>query len=418
MSEPLEVQPLEAPPDAIVTVPGSKSITNRALVCAALADGTSTIENVLRADDTEAMIDCLRALGVLIDVAGTTVEVSGPPSWPPTANLDARLSGTTSRFLLPVLTLGAGRYRLDGAPSLQRRPIFDLVRALRDLGAVVEGDRLPLTVGGPVRGGRVSVLGASSSQFLSGLLLAGPAMEAGLTVELVPPLVSQFYVEMTIKVMERFGVSVERDGFEHRVPTDRYVATDFAVEGDASAASYFFAAAAMTGGRVTVEGLGAGSWQRDIEFVRVLQEMGAEVVWQDDAITVTGPERLHGGTFDLTELSDTAQTLAVVAGVAEGDTEVSGIGFIRGKESDRVGDTVRELQRCGIEAEELADGIRIAGRGPHAVRPATIETYDDHRMAMSFALLGLVAPGIRIADPGVVGKTFPGFWDALARLRR
>jgi 3-phosphoshikimate 1-carboxyvinyltransferase len=253
-----------------------------------------------------------------------------------------------------------------------------------------------------------------SSQFLSGLLLAGPCVRGGLRVELTTPLVSAPYVAMTAAVMDAFGASVEGDGEAWVVPEGRYRAATYAIEPDASAASYFFAAAVLTGGRVTVPGLGPGTLQGDLAFVDVLERMGAVVERHDDRTTVAAGPRLAGIEADLSELSDTAQTLAAVAVFADSPTRVRSIGFVRAKETDRLAAVVRELHRVGVQAEETDDGFVVH---PGTPRPAVVETYDDHRMAMSFALLGLRVPGIAIADPGVVGKTFPGFWDALEGLR-
>jgi len=403
------VAPLTAPLDAVVELPGSKSITNRALVCAALARQPSTITGALVADDTDAMCTCLRQLGTRIVVDGTTLNVTRR-RWTDAATLDARLSGTTARFLLPVVATAAGRYRIDGAPPLRARPMGPVLDALRALGATVTGDHLPVEVRGPVLGGTVAITGDTSSQFLSGLLLAGAVMPRGLTVELTTPLVSKPYVELTRSVMEAFGARV--DGLH--VPFSGYSGRTYAVEPDASAASYFFAAAAITGGRVRVEGLGRDSMQGDVAFVRILERMGARVTWEETAITVEGTGTLRGIDADLSDLSDTAQTLAVVAAFADSPVGLTGIGFIRGKETDRIGNTVRELQRAGIHAEERPDGFVVH---PGSPQPARIETYDDHRMAMSFAVLGLAAPGIEIADPDCVGKTFPGFWSTLDSLR-
>ncbi|HVM54414.1 MAG TPA: 3-phosphoshikimate 1-carboxyvinyltransferase [Acidimicrobiales bacterium] len=403
------VAPLTAPLDAVVELPGSKSITNRALVCAALARQPSTITGALVADDTDAMCTCLRQLGTRIVVDGTTLNVTRR-RWTDAATLDARLSGTTARFLLPVVATAAGRYRIDGAPPLRARPMGPVLDALRALGATVTGDHLPVEVRGPVLGGTVAITGDTSSQFLSGLLLAGAVMPRGLTVELTTPLVSKPYVELTRSVMEAFGARV--DGLH--VPFSGYSGRTYAVEPDASAASYFFAAATITGGRVRVEGLGRDSMQGDVAFVRILERMGARVTWEETAITVEGTGTLRGIDADLSDLSDTAQTLAVVAAFADSPVGLTGIGFIRGKETDRIGNTVRELQRAGIHAEERPDGFVVH---PGSPQPARIETYDDHRMAMSFAVLGLAAPGIEIADPDCVGKTFPGFWSTLDSLR-
>jgi 3-phosphoshikimate 1-carboxyvinyltransferase len=414
----LEIAPLASPPDATVRVPGSKSLTNRALVCAAMAEGTSTIRGALLADDTEAMEGALAALGVglRVEEGGTTVTVDGTAGRVPPGpcTLDARLSGTTSRFLAPLLAAGTGPYVLDAAAPMRARPMGPVVDALRSLGAGVEElaepGHLPVRITGPAAGGAVDLPGHVSSQFLSGLLLAGPLFERGIDVRLTSPLVSVPYVELTRRVMSAFGVAAEGTA----VGRGRYRAAEYRVEPDASAASYFFAAAAITGGRVTVDGLGSGSSQGDVAFVDLLERMGARVQRAGAAITVTGPERLRGITADMADLSDTAQTLAAVAVFADSPTTLTGIGFIRRKETDRIGNTVRELRRCGIDAVEDEDGFTVR---PGTPRPAVVETYDDHRMAMSFALLGLRVPGITIADPACVAKTYPDFFGDLDQLR-
>jgi 3-phosphoshikimate 1-carboxyvinyltransferase len=403
------VRRLARPPDAAVTLPGSKSITNRALVCAALARQPSTLTGALLADDTDAMITCLRRLGTRVEVDGTTITVTRR-RWSDAATLDARLSGTTARFLIPVVATGSGAYRIDGSGPLRARPMGPALDALRALGARVVGDALPVEVRGPVMGGAVEVTGDLSSQFLSGLMLAGAVMPRGLRITLTTPLVSRPYVELTTSVMEAFGARV--DGFH--VPFSGYSGRTYTIEPDASAASYFFAAAAITGGRVTVEGLHAGSAQGDVGFVRVLERMGAHVEWGPTSITVRGTGTLRGIDADMSDISDTAQTLAVVAAFADSPVGLTGIGFIRRKETDRIGNTVRELLRAGIHAEERPDGFVVHPSKPTAAR---IETYDDHRMAMSFAVLVLAAYGIEIVDPDCVGKTFPEFWSTLDTLR-
>lgn len=426
--DPLPIEPFPGPVDADVALPGSKSLTNRALVCAALATGDSELHHALRADDTGAMLDGLHALGIEVHDRGDErgedggLHVVGCAGRPPAelALLDARLSGTTSRFLLPVAALGAGTVRVDGALPLRDRPMGPSITALRSLGATVvevgAPGHLPVDVsGGPVPGGTITVPGEASSQFLSGLLLAGPAMRTGLSVHLDGALVSQPYVAMTVAVMEAFGVMVDRpDERTWVVEPQTYRAANYAIEPDASAASYAFGVAAITGGRVRVEGLGIGALQGDVRFVDLLERMGAEVERTATATTVRGTGRLRGIDADLSQISDTAQTLAVVAAFAEGPTRLTGIGFIRHKETDRIGNVVAELRRAGIAAEEEADGFVVH---PGGVRPATIETYDDHRMAMAFSLLGLRQPGIRIADPDCVSKTFPGYWAMLDGLR-
>jgi 3-phosphoshikimate 1-carboxyvinyltransferase len=396
-----------------VNIPGSKSLTNRALVCAALAEGTSTITGALVADDSAAMTDCLRALGASIEWDGTTVAVTGIGGLPQgEASMSARKSGTTSRFVLPLLALGGGRYRLDGEEQLRRRPMGPTLEALRDLGATVdeEGEPgcLPVVVSGPVRAGEARVRGDLSSQFVSGLLLAAPYMPHGLRVTLSSELVAAPFVEMTAAVMRDFGAEV--GGLSVR--PGRYVARDYEVEPDASAASYFFAAGAIGGGPVTVP-VPAGSHQGDFGFVDVLARMGAAVERSDGSVTVTGGS-LHGVDVDLSDMPDMAQTFAAVAACADGPSRVRGVDVIRGHETDRIHAVVTELRRVGVGAEETDDGFTVE---PAPLRPARVETYEDHRMAMSFALLRLREPGIEIANPDVVGKTFPGFWDELARLQ-
>lgn len=424
MTDPMPIVPAGGALDAVVRVPGSKSITNRALVCAGLAAGRSTLTGALQADDTEAMVDGLQALGVAVERHWErdllVVDGAGGRPVADVALVDARLSGTTSRFLLPLAALGDGLRRVDGQGRLRERPMGPALDALRALGAeiteVAGPGRLPVeVVGGTLAGGEVAISGDVSSQFLSGLLLTAPAMRTGIVVRVTTELVSRPYADMTVAVMAAFGVRVDQpDDRTWIVEPQPYVAVDYAVEPDASAASYCFAAAAIAGGQVTVEGLGSPSLQGDLGFVDVLESMGAEVERGPDRTTVRRSGRLRGIEVDMSQISDTAPTLAVVAAFAEGHTRVTGIGFIRGKETDRIGAVVAELRRAGIDAVEEADGFRVE---PGPVRPATITTYDDHRMAMSFALLGLVAPGIEISDPGCVAKTFPAFWSLLADLR-
>ncbi|MEO7429170.1 MAG: 3-phosphoshikimate 1-carboxyvinyltransferase [Acidimicrobiales bacterium] len=424
ITDPLSVEPITGPLDAVVRLPGSKSITNRALACAALAEGESTLRGALRADDTEAMLDGLGALGIEVrpEWGVGLLTVQGCAGRPPAdvAIVDARQSGTTSRFLLPLAALGTGTRRVDGANRLRERPMAQALDALRSLGAAVRDvgapGHLPVElVGDSVVGGEVSLAGDVSSQFLSGLLLAGPAMPDGLTTHVTTDLVSRPYVDMTVAVMAAFGVTVEQpDEHTWAVAPQPYRAAAFTVEPDASAASYAFAAAAIVGGRVRVEGLGTSSLQGDLQFVDLLERMGAAVERTPTSTTVQGVGPLRGIEADLSQLSDTAQTLAVVAAFADGPTRVTGIGFIRAKETNRIRAVVTELNRAGIAAQEEADGFVVQ---PGAVRPTVIETYDDHRMAMAFALLGLRAAGIRIAEPGCVRKTVPGYWAMLNDLR-
>jgi 3-phosphoshikimate 1-carboxyvinyltransferase len=401
--------------DATIRVPGSKSLTNRALLCAALASGESTIRGALRADDTDAMAGCVASLGARLTWDGDDVRVFGRGLASGSVTLDARQSGTTSRFLLPVLATGAGSYRLDGDGQLRKRPLADLIAAVRALGAEVREDgdvgHLPVTVsGGPVSGGAIEIAGDVTSQFLSGLLLAGPNTGQGIEVVPTSALVGRPYLELTADVMRVFGATV--DGL--RAAPGGYQPATYVVEPDASAASYFFAAAAIRGGRVTVERLGAGSHQGDVGFVDVLAAMGASVERSRDAITVSRPGALHGIDADLADMPDMALTLAVVAVFADSPTRITGVGFTRGHESDRIEAAVTELRRCGIAAEATDDGFTVQPGEPHAAR---ITTYGDHRVAMAFALLGLEVDGIELDDPGCVAKTFPGYFETLGQLQ-
>ncbi len=430
LPDPLVVIPLDEPPTGTVALPGSKSITNRALICAALAEGTSMINGALLSDDTEAMLGCLASLGVRSSVQGAasdspTIMVEGADGPAPVSGgvLDARMSGTTSRFIAPLSVLGSATVVLDGAAQLRARPMGDLWEALRALGATVEplGEegKLPVELSGGdrgVRGGSVEVRGDASSQFLSGLLLAAPVMRRGLRVTVTTELVSQPYVEMTLRVMEAFGARVERgDGLRTiEVQPGGYEGRNYTVEPDASAASYFLALAAVTGGDLTIEGLGSESLQGDVGFVDVLAQMGASVTQTGSTTQVVGTGQLHGVNVDMSQISDTAQTLGAIAPLADGPTTVDGIGFIRGKETDRIAAVVTELGRLGVDATEDPDGFTVQ---PGTPSPAVVKTYDDHRMAMSFAVLGLAAGGLSIADPACVAKTFPRFWGTVDSLR-
>lgn len=415
-------------------MPGSKSQTARLLVAAALASGASVLHDVLVSDDTERMLDSLGRLGVAVrrsapdrsTPAADRVEVAGRgDDWQPSAcTLDVGLAGTVARFLTPVAACGRRPVVVDGTPRMRERPMGDLVDAIVALGGRVEAlgrsGHLPLRVSGPLTGGTVRLPGDTSSQFLSGLLLAAPLMADGLRVEVTTPLVSRPYVEMTLRTMATFGVEAkaEGDGSFVVAPGQRYRPAEVVVEPDASAASYFYAAAAVSGSRLVVTGVHRTSTQGDVGFVDILAAMGADVDEGPGGLVVAGPHPrrgpgLTGVRVDMADRSDVVQTLAVVAPFASTPTEVTGVGFIRGKETDRLGMTVRELCRCGVDAEERPDGLVVRPSQPHG---AAVDPSGDHRMAMSFAVLGLRVPGIVVADPGVTAKTFPGFFDALDTL--
>ncbi|MGH2614082.1 MAG: 3-phosphoshikimate 1-carboxyvinyltransferase [Thermomicrobiales bacterium] len=424
---PPELAPRQAahPLDATVVVPGSKSITNRALLVAALADGQSELLGALHSDDTRYMAAALNALGVSVesDESGAAFQIRGGGGTfsVPEADLFVGNSGTTMRFLTAALPLGRGRYRIDGVPRMRLRPIAPLIDALNDLGADVRSEAgtgcPPVVVdAGGLRGGQTGMAGNLSSQYFSALLLAAPYARDGVEIAVRGDLVSKPYLPMTAAVMAAFGVTADLDAVTWRRlgvrPGQSYAGRVFAVEPDASNASYFFAAAAVTGGRVRIDGLGRDSTQGDLAFVNALRAMGAAVEIADDYTEVRGPRDgdLRGVDLDLGPISDTAQTLAAIAPLASGPTTIRGIAHARLKETDRVAALATELRRLGQAVDEFADGLRIT---PKPIQPADIDTYDDHRMAMSFAVAALRAPGIRLRDPGCVAKTFPGFFDVL-----
>ena len=413
-----------APPQARVRVPGSKSLTNRALIVAALADGSSTLTGALDSEDTRVMVDALGRLGITVvhDADAATLAVTGCGGQIPARQAELFLanSGTSLRFLTALVALGHGTYTLDGTPRMRQRPVLDLLLALASLGADAQS---ALATGCPpvsvkadgLEGGFALVSGNVSSQFLSGLLMALPYAREATEVEVEERLVSRPYVAMTLAVMEAFGVPVRNRKFRRfHVPLGRYQGRTYTIEPDASAASYFFAAAALTGGTVTLEGLGTDSLQGDLAFVDVLEHMGCTVVRGRDATTVTGGP-LRGVNVDMNAISDTVMTQAVVALFASGVSRIRNVGHIRHKETDRLAALATELRKLGASVDEQEDGLIIVP--PERITPATIATYDDHRMAMSFALAGLKAEGVNILAPGCVAKTYPRFWDDLAQLR-
>jgi 3-phosphoshikimate 1-carboxyvinyltransferase len=426
MTDPLPIPVVAQPVFGSARPPGSKSITNRALVCAALARGASRLTGVLDSQDTRVMAAGLEALGIPLRAdwaAGTvTVEGSGGVIPAEAATIDCAASGTTMRFLAAVCGLGHGAYRLDGTARMRQRPIGDLLGALQSLGvdarAESPGDCPPVVIRSTGLGGGVArVRGETSSQFASGLALAAPCSRDGLAIEFEGRLVSLPYLAMTRQVMEAFGARCEVTGERSwRIAATGYRGRDYAVEPDASAASYFTAAAAITGGRVRIEGLGRASLQGDVGFCDALARMGCDVAWGDDHVVVSG-RAAHGIEIDMNAISDTVPTMAVVALFAAGPTRITNVAHVRDKETDRIGDLVRELRRLGADVEERADGLTVWPRGVATpLHGAVIRTYDDHRMAMSLALAGLRVAGVAIADPGCVAKTFPDYWQRLAAL--
>ncbi|MEX1017341.1 MAG: 3-phosphoshikimate 1-carboxyvinyltransferase [Phycisphaeraceae bacterium] len=432
MPDPLAIEPI-APFNAALRLPGSKSLTNRALLLAALANGTSELTGVLFSDDTRRMLDALGRLGFTLDIdeAGKRVTVHGAAGRLPRdrAELDLGNAGTAIRSLTAACCLGPGPYRLDGIARMRQRPIGELVDPLRQLGADVQylGDDgyPPLQVGAPhgLPGGEVTMAPTLSSQFISALLMVAPCCRDGLTLRFDGPVTSRPYVEMTLRLMQRFGAKVNVDDAFTRVRVEPggYTARAYDIEPDASNASYFLAAAAVVpGSRCVIESLGRASLQGDVHFADVLGRMGAAVRLQDDAITITSPangKSLQGVDVDLNRMPDTAQTLATVALFADGPTTIRNVGNLRVKETDRLAALDNELTKLGATVRIVGDDITITPPAHGRIQPAAIDTYDDHRMAMAFAVVGLRAPGVVINDPACVNKTFPDFFDYLDRLR-
>ncbi len=423
LPDPFPVPRINHPVVGRVQLPGSKSITNRAMIIAALAEGRSILRGVLDSDDTRYMAAALAALGLDIkpDWDERTVEVNGLGGKIPAREAELFLgnSGTSMRFLTALCAAGTGTFRLDGTEAMRKRPIGPLLDALRQLGvdAVSEsGDDCP-----PIRistrglePGHARMRGDLSSQYFSAMAMVLPAASGAVGIEVEGELVSKPYIDLTAATMSAFGVDMAHEEYSRiRVaPGQRYRATDYTIEPDASSASYFFALAAVSGGEITVADLPPASAQGDVHFVDVLEQMGCRIE-RDIEIRVHGPERLSGVDVDMNAISDTAMTLAAIAPFADGPTTIRGIGHIRLKETDRLSATCAELSRMGIQVEECPEMMTIQ---PGRPGPATIHTYDDHRMAMAFAIAGTQIDGIEVMDPGCVSKTLPEFWELLQEL--
>ncbi len=427
----LVMEPLSGPFDVTIDdLPGSKSLTNRALLLAALARGDSRLSNVLVSDDAQRMLEGLRALGFdVLDPSGSAhaTTVSGQGGQIPHASADLFLgnAGTAVRFLTAACAQGVGPYGIDGVERMRERPIAQLVDLLRELGAEVDFLGVegcpPLSVrGGTMRGGSIVMRPTLSSQYISALMQIGPCLPDGLQIKFEGPVLSRPYVEMTAGLMRCFGATVNHDAqwSEVSIASGGYQGTDLALEPDASNASYFLAAAAITpGARCVIRKLGRSSLQGDVRFVEILGQMGCAIEFEQDHVAVTGPEQLCGVDVNLNAMPDMAQTLAVVALFAEGPTVIRDVGNLRVKETDRMAALQIELMKLGAKVIVERDDLHIRVKQPGVIEPAEIETYDDHRMAMAFAVAGLRASGVTILDPACVNKTFPTYWEFLRRLR-
>lgn len=422
----IEIAPLRHPIAASIRVPGSKSITNRALVLAATADGRSTLCGAGFNDDTRRMAAALGALGFTLafDEAAARIVVEGRGGAIPVrgAQLDVGGAGTAMRFLLGLLTLGRGRFRIDGNQRMCERPIGPLLDALAALGVSARAERnngcppVLIEIGASgVSGGAAQIDAAVSSQFVSALLMPAALWPRGLKLT-VKGEAARPFIAMTLRMMERWGASATMRGGEIDVPGGQRYAPqlDFAVEPDASSASYFAAAAALIGGSVVLEGLHAGSVQGDIAFLELLARMGARIEWRDDGVRVSGSgAALNGVDVEMGGMPDLVPTLAAIAPFCSSPTRIRGVAFIRHHESDRLRALATELRRLGAAVDESQDGMLI---GPSWIGAAAVETYNDHRIAMAFAVTGLKTAGIRIKNPGCVSKTYPDFFRDLARL--
>lgn len=428
----LRINPIKHPLNATVRVPGSKSLTNRTLLIAALANGTTRLTNALFSDDSRYFANALKTLGfdVQLDEVNHEMTVTGLGGNIPAkkAELFIGNAGTAARFLSAFLTLGNGEYILDGDARMRERPIGDLVEALEQLGCDIQplekvesGKSVcpPIKIfASGVKGGKTKIAGDISSQFLSALLMIAPYAQTPIEIELTTELNSRPYVDMTIAIMRDFGVEVKRDGYQSfMIPLSTFhspLAT-FPIESDASAASYFFAAPAICGGTVRVENISRKSVQGDVNFLDVLVQMGCTIEEADNSILVTRNSSIHGVDVDMRDIPDTAQTLAAIAPFADSPTRIRGIASARVKETDRVHATCTELARLGVRVEEHEDGMTIYP--VEKMRPAIIQTYNDHRMAMAFSLIGLRFDGVTIENPVCVSKTFPSYFDVLEILR-
>jgi 3-phosphoshikimate 1-carboxyvinyltransferase len=404
-----------------IPVPGSKSYTHRSLIAAALSDGPCRITNPLRSEDTLVTLHALNHLGVEMQDQGAAVLLHGCSGrFKPWNNpIDFKNSGTSMRLFGGLVVLGRGVYTLTGSTRMQERPMGPLLDSLKQMGitayAQKGNDCPPVIVEGNRRSGRHTAIDCSvSSQYLSALLLVAPCLENGLTIDVTKGPVSKPYIDMTIDIMDAFGVDLHRDGYNRFTiaGNQTYRAGDHEVEPDASNASYFWAAAALTGARVHIRGLTTASRQGDIGLVAVLERMGCEVTYDAGGIAVTGGP-LRGVEVDMAHMPDVVPTLAVVAAFAQGVTTIRNVGHLRVKECDRLAAVSSQLAKMGIETHTTATDLHITGGTPHG---AVIETYDDHRMAMSFAVAGLKVPGVTIEDPGCVAKSFPTYWEVFEQL--
>lgn len=402
-----------------IPIPGSKSLTNRALICASLSKGMTRLTSASFSDDSRALSAALNLLGIPVVILEreNAIVVHSGGARDSSGHFQMGNAGTATRFFTSLLCTGRGNYIVDGDERMRERPIGGLVDALKALGADI---RYQLTEGCPpldlrangLKGGKVVIGGETSSQFISSVLLSAPAAEGDVEIQVRGELASKPYVDITLEVMKTFGVAVDREGYRRfRVSKGAaYKPGEYPIESDGASANYFLAMAAATGGKATVRGIGSSSKQGEVQFVKILERMGCAVAWGPDWIEVEG-KPLRGVDVDMNDCPDSAQTLACVALFAKGGTRVRNVRNLRVKETDRIAALVKELSKLGAKVKEEADGFTVVP--PAAFKPAEIDTYKDHRMAMSFAVAATRAPGVTIRDPECVSKSYPFFFEQL-----
>ena len=414
-------RPPVGPIDAVISVPGSKSVANRALVCAMLSYEASRISGVPSGDDAQVVLNVIRDSGRSISVSENEVLIGESSLLKFPGIVDAVLAGTSSRFLTAVAALFDSTTIIDGEDALRARPMSDLHEALEALGAQVlhlgEEGHLPVSITrGSLSGGHIHIAGNVSSQFISALMLIGPMLDEGLTVHVTDPLISRSYVEMTADVMRSFGASVQLDEATISVSNGSYHGRNYSIEPDYSSAAFPLVAVAVREGRVAIPGLAAASLQGDAEIVPILQQMGmtCDVSGEDVSISRQADQQVLPLIMDMSDCSDLVPAVAVACCMAAGESVLSGIGFIRNKESDRLGDLANELNRAGAKVTVEADGLRILG--PCAWAPVVFDSHHDHRMAMALSLLALRTAGVQVADPEVVTKSWPSYFADMASI--
>lgn len=421
-----EGKPIQKSVKTSVQVPGSKSVTNRALLLAALADGWSQLDGALVSDDAQHFLTCLKDLGFEIRTENDerTIRIRGLGGTIPkkSGRIYVGSAGTAARFLTAMLGFSDGDYVIDASSQMKKRPMKPLFDALRQMGAKItcleEADCLPVRICGNDNSNQDGVIEldiSESTQFLSALLMTAPMLQDVLKIRITSQKTDGAYVRITRRMMGEFGVTVSKQDHEYMIPAGAsYQSRDYAIEPDVSGACYFYAAAALCGGEVTVLGVHPELSQGDLKFLDVLCEMGCTMEDTPEGICVKGPKQLRGVCVNMNDFSDQALTLAAIAPFADGPVEITGIAHIRGQECDRIHAITSNLIRAGIQCEEWDDGVKIF---PGEPRPCEIETFSDHRVAMSFSLIGLRKEGIRILDPGCCAKTFPVFFQVLDRFR-